>query len=72
MSAQHSHDRPTLEKVWQPLTIGTTTVKNRIMMTVQSASFGNDKLTSERHIEYYRERAKGGAALFICEQQGAH
>ncbi len=61
-----------LEKIWEPLTIGSTTVRNRIMMTAQSASFGKDNLISDRHIEYYRERAKGGAALFICEQQGAH
>ena len=65
-------NQQTLEKIWQPLTIGSTQVRNRIMMTAQSASFGKDNLISDRHIEYYRERAKGGAALFICEQQGAH
>jgi 2,4-dienoyl-CoA reductase-like NADH-dependent reductase (Old Yellow Enzyme family)/thioredoxin reductase len=67
-----ANENKALEKVWEPLTIGSTTVKNRIMMTAQSASFGKDNLISDRHIEYYRERAKGGAALFICEQQGAH
>lgn len=64
--------KPELDKIWQPLKIGSTEVRNRIMMTAQSASFGKDNLISDRHIEYYRERAKGGAALFICEQQGAH
>lgn len=61
-----------LERVWQPLTIGSTTVKNRIMMTAQSTLYGEHHLLGDRHIEYYRERARGGCALFICEQQGGH
>lgn len=61
-----------LERVWQPLTIGSTTVKNRIMMTAQSTLYGENHLLGDRHIEYYRERARGGCALFICEQQGGH
>lgn len=61
-----------LKRIWEPLTIGGTTVKNRIMMTAQSILYGDNNLLGNRHIEYYRERAKGGCALFICEQQGAH
>lgn len=61
-----------LERIWEPLTIGNTRVKNRIMMTAQSILYGDNNILGDRHIEYYRERARGGAALFICEQQGAH
>lgn len=61
-----------LQAIWEPLRIGTTEVRNRIMMTAQTTVFGKDHILGDRHIEYYRERAKGGVALFICEQQAAH
>jgi 2,4-dienoyl-CoA reductase-like NADH-dependent reductase (Old Yellow Enzyme family) len=61
-----------LEKIWEPLQIGSTRVRNRIMMTAQTTLFGKDHILGDRHVEYYRERAKGGVALFICEQQAAH
>ena len=61
-----------LTHLLQPLDIGATRVKNRLMMTAQTTLFGKDHLLGDRHVEYYRERAKGGAGLFICEQQGAH
>jgi 2,4-dienoyl-CoA reductase-like NADH-dependent reductase (Old Yellow Enzyme family) len=31
-----------------------------------------EHILSERHIAFYRERAKGGAGLMITEQQGAY
>lgn len=63
---------PDLYRVWEPLEIGPVTVRNRIMMTAQTTLFGKDHILGDRHIEYYRERAKGGIALFICEQQAGH
>ncbi len=62
----------TLTYIWTPLTIGGTTVKNRIMMPAETLDYGQDNILSDRHIAFYRERAKGGAALLITEQQGAH
>ena len=61
-----------LRLVWEPLEIGSTRVKNRIMMTAQTTLFGKDNILGDRHIEFFRERAKGGAALFITEQQAGH
>ena len=61
-----------LRLVWEPLEIGSTRVKNRIMMTAQSTLYGRDNVLGDRHIEFFRERAKGGAALFITEQQAGH
>ena len=61
-----------LKLVWEPLEIGTTRVKNRIMMTAQTTLYGKDNILGDRHIEFFRERAKGGAALFITEQQAGH
>jgi len=63
---------PDLKHVWTPLTIGTTTVKHRIMVTGHTQLYGKDELISDRHIAYYRERAKGGAALLTLEQQAVH
>lgn len=72
-SSRAAHVRAdALRLIFQPLTIGSTEVKNRIMMTAQSTLYGDDNILGNRHIEYYRERARGGCALFICEQQGAH
>ena len=61
-----------LRHIWSPLTIGRTTVKHRIMMTAETLEYAQDNILSDRHIAFYRERAKGGAALIITEQQGAH
>lgn len=59
-------------QVWTPLTIGTTHVEHRIMMTAHSLFYGEDHVLSDRHIAYYRERARGGAALMIAEGGAVH
>jgi len=61
-----------LEHVWTPLEIGSTTVKHRIMVTGHTQLYGERHVISDRHIAYYRERARGGAALLILEQQAVH
>jgi 2,4-dienoyl-CoA reductase-like NADH-dependent reductase (Old Yellow Enzyme family) len=62
----------TLTHVWTPLTIGHTTVKNRILMPAETIVYAENHIISDRHIAYYRERALGGAALIVTEQQAAH
>jgi 2,4-dienoyl-CoA reductase-like NADH-dependent reductase (Old Yellow Enzyme family) len=57
--------------LWSPLTIGTTTVKNRVLVTPHSPLYGEDHVHSDRHIAYYRERARGGVALIGTEQHYA-
>ena len=61
-----------LERIWEPLTIGSTKVKNRIMMTAMGVFYGEDNILSDRHISYYKARAEGGAGLIITEQQAGH
>ena len=61
-----------LASLWQPLDIGGTRVKNRVMTTAHSLAYGLDGTLSDRHIAYYRERAKGGIGLLISEQHAAH
>lgn len=61
-----------LEHVWTPLEIGPTRVKHRVMYTAQTLLYGENHLLSDRHIAFYRERAKGGTALMVTEQQAGH
>lgn len=58
--------------IWQPIRIGNVEVKNRILMTAMTSNYAEDHIISDRHIAFYRERACGGAALMITEQQGAY
>ena len=71
-AVETNHPESALKLVWEPLEIGATRVKNRIMMTAQTTLYGKDNVLGDRHIEFFRERAKGGAALFITEQQAGH
>ena len=61
-----------LRRIWEPLELGPVTVRNRIVMTAMTVGYGEDNLLSDRHIAFYRERAKGGVGLIITEQQAAH
>jgi 2,4-dienoyl-CoA reductase-like NADH-dependent reductase (Old Yellow Enzyme family) len=67
-----SEQSPGYRHIWTPLRIGSITVKNRIVMTAMTSNYAEDHILSERHIAFYRERAKGGAGLMITEQQGAY
>jgi 2,4-dienoyl-CoA reductase-like NADH-dependent reductase (Old Yellow Enzyme family) len=58
--------------LWSPLRIGPVEVRNRIMMTAMTLSYGEGNILSDRHIAYYRERAKGGIGLIVTEQQAGH
>ena len=69
-TARHHTSR--LEHVWTPLDIGPTRVKHRVMYTAQTLLYGENHLLSDRHIAFYRERAKGGTALMVTEQQAGH
>jgi 2,4-dienoyl-CoA reductase-like NADH-dependent reductase (Old Yellow Enzyme family) len=61
-----------LEHIWRPLRIGPVTIRNRIVMTAMTLGYGRDNVLSDRHIAFYRERARGGVALMITEQQAGH
>lgn len=58
--------------LWQPLAIGRTEVKNRVMITGHTLLYGENGLVSDRHVAYFAERARGGAGLIVIEQQAAH
>src|SRR5271167_1501584 len=52
-----------LEKLFSPLRIGPITIKNRIQVTPHELQYLSDGLVTERLIDYYAERAKGGVGL---------
>jgi 2,4-dienoyl-CoA reductase-like NADH-dependent reductase (Old Yellow Enzyme family) len=53
--------------VFEPFSINRLTVRNRIFVPAHTTNFGADHLPSRRHVEYHRERARGGAGLIIFE-----
>ncbi len=65
-------DPRSFRHLWTPLTVGRTTLRNRVMLTGHTLLYGEGGLISDRHIAYFAERARGGVALIIIEQQAAH
>ena len=65
----HATDYP---HVFRPITIGTTTLRNRIFMPAHTTNYGENNLPSDRHLAYHRARAAGGAALNIFEGIRVH
>jgi len=58
--------------LFSPLKIGSTTVPNRIHFAAHMTNFGEDYQISDRHVYYYRERAKGGCGLITTEELSVH
>lgn len=55
-------------KLLTPISIGTLHVKNRVALPAMATNFGNpDGSVSQRLIDYYNARAKGGVGLIIIE-----
>lgn len=55
-------------KIFEPITIKRTTIKNRIAMTPMGTNYGETSgEMSSRHMNYYNQRAKGGTGLIILE-----
>ena len=56
------------QKIFEPLTIKRTTIKNRIAMTPMGTNYGETSgEMSSRHMNYYNQRAKSGTGLIILE-----
>ena len=57
-----------LEKLFEPVKIGKLELKNRIVMPALNTKFGTEfGAVSERLIDFYVERAKGGVSLIVIE-----
>ena len=58
--------------LFSPLKIGSVVIPNRIHFAAHMTNFGEDQQISERHVYYYRERAKGGCGLITTEEMTVH
>lgn len=56
----------------QPLQVGPVTLRNRVVVTPHAPACGGDNLMTQQSIDYYEERAKGGAGLILTEAQVVH
>ncbi|MBB2946500.1 hypothetical protein FB565_006268 [Actinoplanes lutulentus] len=57
-----------------PIDLGPARVKNRIFVAPHTTNFGEAgrNLVTRRHLDYHRERARGGAGLIITEGIRVH
>ncbi len=59
---------PKIEKLLEPISIGRMELRNRIIMPAICSNFGTELgAVSQRIIDYYVERAKGGVSLIVIE-----
>ncbi len=61
-----------LAHVLSPLQVGPVTLKNRIVSSAHLTHFARDHLPSDRHVYYYREKARGGLGLIVMEASAVH
>ncbi len=54
-------------KLFSPIQIGKTTVKNRIFMPPVSTNLANHGYVTDELVEHYKARAKGGVGLIVTE-----
>ena len=52
-----------LSPLFEPITLGSVEIRNRVVMTGHGTGLAENFLPSERHVAYYRERAIGGTGL---------
>ena len=55
-----------------PIKLGNVEVKNRIVFAAHLTNYAEEQMPSERHVAYYRARARGGAGLIITEEHSTH
>lgn len=61
-----------LDALWQPLNIGSVTIKNRVALTAHALVGSLDNILGQHNIDYYVERARGGVGLILTEAQMVH
>jgi 2,4-dienoyl-CoA reductase-like NADH-dependent reductase (Old Yellow Enzyme family) len=61
-----------LSALWEPLQVGPTLLKNRVTAAAMTLHYGEGGHLSSRHVAYYEARARGGIALQVSEEHGAH
>jgi 2,4-dienoyl-CoA reductase-like NADH-dependent reductase (Old Yellow Enzyme family) len=60
-----------LAALWEPVDLGPVRLLNRVVMTALTTLWSRDGTLSERHLDHFEERARGGVGLVVTEQQTA-
>ncbi|SMH27730.1 FAD-dependent oxidoreductase [Mesorhizobium australicum] len=63
---------PRYERALSPTRIGQVSLRNRIFVPAHTTNFADGNRPSERHKEYHRTKAAGGAGLIIYETIRVH
>jgi 2,4-dienoyl-CoA reductase-like NADH-dependent reductase (Old Yellow Enzyme family)/pyruvate/2-oxoglutarate dehydrogenase complex dihydrolipoamide dehydrogenase (E3) component len=58
--------------IFRPLSLRHKTLKNRIVFGAHTTNMAENGLPGARHLGYYLERAKGGAAMIVVEPVPVH
>ena len=58
--------------LFEPLELRHLTLKNRIVFGAHTANMGEEGIPGDRHLGYYRERARGGAGMIVVEPVPVH
>jgi len=54
------------KNIFQPINIGEMKLRNRIVLAPMATGYSEKGRVTERQIQYYVERAKGGVGLIVC------
>ncbi len=60
------------ERLLSPLAVGQRRVKNRIVFPAVVSNAGSGNLMTDRFLDYYGERARGGAGMIVTEALVVH
>ena len=63
---------PQFKHLFTPLRVGSFTVRNRIVSTAHGTGMADNGLPSQRHLNYWASKAKGGIGLIITEGDPVH
>ncbi len=58
--------------VFRPLQLGPTLLRNRIFVPAHTTNYGENNLPTQRHLDYHRARAAGGAGMIVFEGIRVH
>ncbi|MFV0460300.1 MAG: FAD-dependent oxidoreductase [Actinomycetales bacterium] len=67
-----THAGQPFKRLAEPFDLRHVRLRNRITFGAHTANMSQDGLPSRQHLAYYRERARGGAAMIVVEPVPVH
>lgn len=56
-----------IQALFSPLKVGSIVIPNRIMMSALTRNRARNTIPTDNLVEYYTQRARGGAGLIVSE-----